>query len=170
MEWFAHAALHGQPGLSFQGCDGLRVFHPVLVRENHSTLIQVFASSPVVENGGQRIAAELHGQRANGQSIVHSRGEIIVGGPMVAASNAHRANLNLSAFSLDPDDIYQRILFHGPNCAASSKSSAADRTAFPFSHSPRQPVSGSISHARPMDHGPPRHGLRISGNERLVSR
>ena len=35
LEWFAHAALHGQPGLGFHGCDGLHVFHPVLVRENH---------------------------------------------------------------------------------------------------------------------------------------
>jgi NAD(P)-dependent dehydrogenase (short-subunit alcohol dehydrogenase family) len=114
LEWFAHAALHGQPGLVFQGCDRLRVFHPVLVRENQFTTVQVFANSPLMENGNQRIAVELRGRRPNGQAITHSRGEIAVGGSVASSPPARRVNLNLPAFSLDPDDVYQRILFHGP--------------------------------------------------------
>src|SRR5438552_3931247 len=31
LEWFAHAALHGNPGLAFHGVDGLRILQPVTV-------------------------------------------------------------------------------------------------------------------------------------------
>jgi hypothetical protein len=113
LEWLAHAALHSQPGLVFHGCDRLRVYHPVTVRESSTTPIEVLAGKAALENGVQRIAVELRGRRTDGRPIVHSRGEILLVADLPRAP-AQMSALNVPAFALDPDDVYQRVLFHGP--------------------------------------------------------
>src|SRR5262249_34531794 len=59
LEWLAHAALHGHPGLAFAGCDGLRVFHPVTVRDGQVTPVRVFAGKATPHDGLHRVPVEL---------------------------------------------------------------------------------------------------------------
>jgi acyl transferase domain-containing protein/NAD(P)-dependent dehydrogenase (short-subunit alcohol dehydrogenase family) len=113
LEWLAHAAMHGHPGMVFHGCDRLKVFHPVLVRDGETTPIQVFAGNATIEDGVQRIPVELRGRRNVGREVVHSRAEMLLGAGS-PRSESRSPDLRLPAFALDPDDVYQHVLFHGP--------------------------------------------------------
>jgi hypothetical protein len=105
--------MHGHPGMVFQGCDRLKVFHPVLVRDGATTPIQVFAGNSAHEGGVQRIPVELRGQRSDDREVVHSRAEVLLGAGS-PRSGSPSPELRLPPFALDPDDVYQRVLFHGP--------------------------------------------------------
>jgi NADP-dependent 3-hydroxy acid dehydrogenase YdfG/acyl carrier protein len=113
VEWLAHAALHGNPGLVFHGLDDLRIFQPVTVREDGAAQVRIHAGRAVRRDGLSRVTAEVRGQRADGRDVVHSRAEIILAAalPPAPAAGAIPA---LPPYALDPDDIYQRVLFHGP--------------------------------------------------------
>jgi NAD(P)-dependent dehydrogenase (short-subunit alcohol dehydrogenase family)/acyl carrier protein len=113
LEWLAHAALHGSPGLVLYGCDQLRVFHPVTVREGKSTLIQVLAGKPAIRDGLHRVPVELRGRRSESGDVVHSRAEMLLAADWPRGS-ARIGEMRLPPFPLDPDDVYQRVLFHGP--------------------------------------------------------
>jgi hypothetical protein len=113
IEWLAHAALHGNPGLAFLGLDNLRIYHPVTVHEGATTPIRVHAGRAARRNGMSRVTAEIRGRRSDGREIVHSRAEIVLAAELLAAPAAGLV-LALPPYSLDPDDVYQRVLFHGP--------------------------------------------------------
>jgi hypothetical protein len=113
VEWLAHAALHGNPGLAFAGLDELRIFQPVTVREGAGTAIRVHAGKASRQNGQSRVTAEVRGKRPDGREVVHSRAEIILTTELPPAPAAGAAP-SLPPFPLDPDDVYQRVLFHGP--------------------------------------------------------
>jgi NAD(P)-dependent dehydrogenase (short-subunit alcohol dehydrogenase family)/acyl carrier protein len=113
VEWLAHAAIHGNPGLQFAGLDGLKIFAPVTVRDGHTTPVSVYASKAVRADGLHRVTAELRSRRADGREMIHSRADVLLatelprGGPV-------QPEPALPPYPLDPDDVYQRVLFHGP--------------------------------------------------------
>ncbi len=113
VEWLAHAALHGNPGLTFHGFDDLRIYHPVTVHEGGATPLRVHAARAVRRNGLSLVVAEIRGQRPDGREVVHSRAEIILAADLPAAPAVDAVPV-LPAYALDPDDVYQRVLFHGP--------------------------------------------------------
>jgi hypothetical protein len=113
VEWLAHAALHGNPGLQFHGLDDLKIFHPVTVRPGAATAVRVFAGKAVRRDGLHRVAAEVRGRRADGREVVHSRADVLLAAELPPAPAAG-AELSLPPYPLDPDDVYQRVLFHGP--------------------------------------------------------
>jgi acyl transferase domain-containing protein/NAD(P)-dependent dehydrogenase (short-subunit alcohol dehydrogenase family)/acyl carrier protein len=113
VEWLAHAALHGNPGLAFHGLDDLRIFHPVTIQPGRATPISVHAGKAVRRDGQSRVMAEVRGRRPDGREVVHSRAEVILVSDLPTAPAAGSA-LALPRYPLDPDDVYQRILFHGP--------------------------------------------------------
>jgi NADP-dependent 3-hydroxy acid dehydrogenase YdfG len=57
VEWLAHAALHGNPGLLFHGLDDLRIFQPVTVREDGATQVRIHAGRAVRRDGLSRVTA-----------------------------------------------------------------------------------------------------------------
>ena len=114
LEWMAHAALHGHPGWTFHGCDGLRIFHPATIRDGETVRIQAMASRASGRGGDQRVTVELHGPRAGGRSTTFSRAEILLGSTPLADGEARLEIPRLAPLALDPDDVYQRVLFHGP--------------------------------------------------------
>ena len=113
VEWLAHAALHGNPGLAFAGLDDLRIFHPVTVHAGGATPVRVHAARAVRRDGVSRVTAEVRGRRADGREVVHSRAEVILASDLPPAPAAGTAP-ELPPYPLDPDDVYQRVLFHGP--------------------------------------------------------
>jgi NAD(P)-dependent dehydrogenase (short-subunit alcohol dehydrogenase family) len=120
MEWLAHAALHGNPGLTFHGFDGVRVLHGVILEEESSCTIRVLAGKPVREGLLTRVPVELRstqGVRKNGPAgaeTLHVRGEVILairlpepdGGP---------PELPLHPYKHNQEEIYDQFLFHGPD-------------------------------------------------------
>ena len=99
--------------MAFHGLDDLRIYHPVTVREGSATPVRVHAAMAMRRNGQSRVTAEVRGRRADGREIVHSRAEVILTTELPPAPAAEVIPV-LPAYPLDPDDVYQKVLFHGP--------------------------------------------------------
>jgi acyl transferase domain-containing protein/NAD(P)-dependent dehydrogenase (short-subunit alcohol dehydrogenase family) len=111
LEWLAHAAILGQPGLHFQGIDGLRVHRGVFVEEIVTYPIRVYVGTPVRANGQVVIPTELRGGPLD-REVVHSRAEVILGDrPATTIPSAHPVDLR--PYRRGIDEIYDQILFHG---------------------------------------------------------
>ncbi|MFO0807665.1 MAG: SDR family NAD(P)-dependent oxidoreductase [Gemmataceae bacterium] len=112
LQWLAHAAMHGNPGLAFAGCDNLRVLHPLIVAENRVTAVRAVAGKPTRENSVYRVVVELRGER-DGRDIAFSRADVLLADTLPAAPSRDPWPA-LPSYALDVDDVYQRVLFHGP--------------------------------------------------------
>jgi NAD(P)-dependent dehydrogenase (short-subunit alcohol dehydrogenase family) len=113
LEWLAHAALHGHPGLAFAGFDGLHVLNGVFVEEDRTVRVQFFTGKPSKEDGGGlRVPVEMHGERRDGRDVVHSRAEIVLA-PKLPAPEAPAADPELGPYEQSVEEAYARALFHG---------------------------------------------------------
>jgi hypothetical protein len=113
LEWFAHAALHGHPGLVFHGVDGLRVYLPVTVTEARPTAVRVFAGKARREDGLHRVPVELRTARADGREAVNCRAEVVLAAALPSAPRPATPPA-LAPYPAGVDDVYNELLFHGP--------------------------------------------------------
>jgi Polyketide synthase dehydratase len=113
VEWLAHAALHGNPGLAFCGIDSLKIFYPVAVAEGRPAGVRALAGRALVADGVFRVPVELRGAKADGREVTFSRAEVLLAADLPRGVRP-LAEPALPPYSLDTDDVYQRVLFHGP--------------------------------------------------------
>ena len=113
LEWLAHGALHGNPGLRFVGVDDFRVFKGVLVQSSESFEVRVCADAARRRGDDFVVTTELCSGGNNGRRVLHARADIILASrqPDPAAPNAS-ADLPASERSIEA--IYSETLFHGP--------------------------------------------------------
>ena len=71
-EWFAHAALHENPGLLLQGLEDMRVLNGIRLKED-SKLIRLFAGKARRRQGVYEVDLELRNGVREGKDILHSR-------------------------------------------------------------------------------------------------
>jgi hypothetical protein len=120
MEWLAHAALHGNPGLAFHGFDGVRVLHGVILEEETCCTIRVLAAKPVQEGPLTRVPVELRstqGARKKGSTeaeTLHVRGEVILA-VRLPEPDAGPPDFSLYPYRRNQAEIYAQLLFHGPD-------------------------------------------------------
>ena len=113
LEWLAHGALHGNPGLRFVGVDDLRVFKGLLLEPGESRRVRVCAAPARRQGDHFLVTAELCSGGSNGRRVLHARAEIVLGSsrPDPAAATA---SADLPALGQSIDHIYSETLFHGP--------------------------------------------------------
>jgi len=120
MEWLAHAALHGNPGLTFHGFDGVRVLHGVILEEESCCTIRVLAGKPVQEGPLTRVPVQL---RSTQEAVkkgpvraetVHVRGEVILA-VRLPEPDAGPPDFSLYPYRRNQAEIYAQLLFHGPD-------------------------------------------------------
>ncbi len=115
LEWLAHGALHGHPGLAFHGVDGLRVLRGVFVEEEVPCPVRVHAGKADRRDGLYYVPTELRGT-VDGREVVHARAEVALATtlpppadrPPAATNGEHRP------YRRGPAEIYAEVLFHGP--------------------------------------------------------
>ncbi|MGE3805961.1 MAG: SDR family NAD(P)-dependent oxidoreductase [Gemmataceae bacterium] len=113
MEWLAHAALHGNPGLVFHGLDELRVLKGLRLDPAAHKRVRVVAGKAQKRDGHWLVPAELHSSDERGRERLHARTHVVLGsGAMGTAPEPVR--LNVSAATRSVADLYASILFHGP--------------------------------------------------------
>ena len=76
-EWFAHAALHENPGLLLQGLEDMRVLNGIRLKED-SKLIRLFAGKARRRQGVYEVDLELRNGVREGKDILHSRARAIL--------------------------------------------------------------------------------------------
>ncbi len=107
VEWLAHGALHGNPGLGFCGLDDLRVFKGVILRDGPKT-IRVDAAKAVRDGSTFRVAVELLGEGG----VPHSRATVLLSArPLTAPAAA--APVTLTPYARSAAEAYRQVLFHG---------------------------------------------------------
>jgi NAD(P)-dependent dehydrogenase (short-subunit alcohol dehydrogenase family)/acyl carrier protein len=114
LEWLAHGALHQNPGLVFHGCDDLRVLHGVILDTTTAPRLRVDAGKAVKRDGLFVAPVELRGIRSDGREVLHARAEVVLANQLPSAPAAASAP-HCDPYTRSPEDIYQGLLFHGPD-------------------------------------------------------
>jgi hypothetical protein len=117
-EWFAHGALHENPGLQLHGLDELRVLKGIRIQNSPKT-IRLFAGK-IRKNGSvYEIDLELRNGVREGKDIVHSRSRAVLteeleNPPEFDLPERFQSN----GYPRSPEEIYEKILFHGKQLQA----------------------------------------------------
>jgi acyl transferase domain-containing protein/acyl carrier protein/NAD(P)-dependent dehydrogenase (short-subunit alcohol dehydrogenase family) len=108
VEWLAHAAMHGNPGLVFRGFDELRILKGVRIDGKERVAIRVAAGAVVREGEVYRVPVELYGAG----DALHARGEILLADATEVAPKP-AAMPKLKRFAGPARRVYREYLFHG---------------------------------------------------------
>jgi acyl transferase domain-containing protein/NAD(P)-dependent dehydrogenase (short-subunit alcohol dehydrogenase family)/acyl carrier protein len=111
VEWLAHAALHGHPGLAFHGFDQLRVLKGVIVNPAQPPLVRVLAGPALQRDGRTVVPVELHGQGGHGRDLLHARAEVVLV-PQLPAAPAAAPAVATQPYPHTQADLYPGLLFH----------------------------------------------------------
>ena len=125
LEWLAHGALHENAGLKFHGCDDLRVLHGVVLDEDAPPTLRVLAGKAAKKEGFYRTPVELRGVRGDGRETLYARAEIVLATELPAGSAAPPVAAR-PLHSFTPEEIYRRVLFHGPDMQCMESVEACD--------------------------------------------
>ncbi len=113
LEWLAHAAMHGNPGLVFHGVNDLRILRGVQFDADTSVPLRIWAGKPQKRESFFVVPVEMRGQR-DGRESIHSRAEIVLAARLPAAPAPSEA-IALPPAEFDVATAYERFLFHGPD-------------------------------------------------------
>jgi len=113
LEWLAHGALHGNPGLRFVGVDDLRVFKGVLVHADESLRVRICADKAQKRGDEFLVVAELCSGGSNGRRVLHARASVVLAAKQPDAGTAMVSG-DIPALDQSIEKIYSETLFHGP--------------------------------------------------------
>jgi len=108
-EYFAHAALHANPGLQFHGFNELRVLKGAILKDGRALTLRVLAGKPARGPEGFAVPLELWGAER-----IHARAEVLLIERLPNAPHAAPESIALPDHALSLEKIYAEQLFHGP--------------------------------------------------------
>jgi NAD(P)-dependent dehydrogenase (short-subunit alcohol dehydrogenase family) len=113
MEWFAHGALHQNPGLILHGLDDIRVLKGIrLEHEKHR--IRLFTGKLKKTDEFYDVPVELRGASEGGQDLIHAQARAILSDHMVPPPPHQFSKAMIAgAYTKNIKDVYDEILFHG---------------------------------------------------------
>jgi hypothetical protein len=115
VEWLAHGALHGNPGLRFHGFNDLRICKGVVFDEYTPCVLRVMAGKAEKKESFHLVPLELHSSSTNGHDQLHARAEIVLATRLPEGIRSI-SELPSSPFVPHNGVIYDRDrLFHGPD-------------------------------------------------------
>ncbi len=120
LEWLAHAALHENPGLVFQGVNDLKIFKGVILGEGDSADVELWSGKAKLKGETLVAIAELRGtSRRNGQgSVLHARAEILIGERPAHMNGTPPLEPVIGEYTRSADSHYENHLFHGEHFRA----------------------------------------------------
>jgi acyl transferase domain-containing protein/NAD(P)-dependent dehydrogenase (short-subunit alcohol dehydrogenase family)/acyl carrier protein len=129
LEWLAHAALHGNPGLQFIGIDNLRITSGVQIEAGATATLKALAGRAVKQEKAYVVPVELRGRRKDGREVVHSRADVLLSATVPTPPVADRAP-EVQPYPHPVDEVYKYFLFHGPDLHAIERVDGLTETAF----------------------------------------
>jgi hypothetical protein len=124
LEWLAHGALHENAGLAFHGCDDLRVLQGVVL-DGPAPTLRVLAGKAVKKDGFYITPVELRGVRDGGRETLHARADMVLATDLPQAPAARRVAVR-PKHVFASEEIYRRVLFHGPDMQCLESVEACD--------------------------------------------
>jgi NAD(P)-dependent dehydrogenase (short-subunit alcohol dehydrogenase family)/acyl carrier protein len=112
-EWFAHGALHENPGLVLQGLDDIRVMKGIRL-EQDTKLIRLLAGKPQKNGKHYEVPLELRDGKMMGKDILHAKARAILSDDLAPApAYQFSKTMVAKAYSKKVAEVYDEILFHG---------------------------------------------------------
>ncbi|HEY3307612.1 MAG TPA: SDR family NAD(P)-dependent oxidoreductase [Desulfuromonadaceae bacterium] len=78
VEWLAHGALHGNPGLRCHGFNDLRICKGVVFERNTPYTVRIMAGRAEKRDSLYIVTTELIGTGRDGRALLHARAEIVL--------------------------------------------------------------------------------------------
>lgn len=120
-EWFAHGALHANPGLQLLGLDDMRVLKGIRL-ETDKRLIRLLAGKTTANGRIFEVDLELRNGNNGQNEVVHTSAKAILADrleqPPLFSLPSIAPN---DRFPFTIDEIYEKILFHGEQLRGISK-------------------------------------------------
>ena len=129
LEWLAHAALHGHPGLVFHGFNDLRVTQGVTVEAAAAVPLRALAGKATRQDRLFVVPVELRGRRKDGREVLHSRAEIVLAAALPKPPPADRPP-TVAPAPFTVEQAYADVLFHGPDLRAVERIEGVSEDAF----------------------------------------
>ncbi len=113
IEWLAHAAVHNNPGLKFQGLNDLRVLKGIILDSRQTYNLQAMTGKAIKSDGLHVVPVELSGHDGQGRAVAHARARVVLAAGYGLA-RPPRSRLDLEHYPHASADIYgDQRLFHG---------------------------------------------------------
>ncbi len=87
VEWMAHAAMHGHPGMVFHGMNDFAVLKGIILDEDESVNLALNVLPPRESEAGRLVPVQLISQQ-EGRSRVHARAQVLLGNNVAKAVSA----------------------------------------------------------------------------------
>jgi NAD(P)-dependent dehydrogenase (short-subunit alcohol dehydrogenase family)/acyl carrier protein len=112
-EWFAHSALHNNPGLFLCGFDDMRILQGVRI-EQEKRIVRLMAAKARKKRSAWEVAVELRDGFKNGIEVIHSRAKAVMS-ETLSPPPTYRVPVELKAnhYPRSVEEVYTKILFHG---------------------------------------------------------
>ncbi|QDU22137.1 type I polyketide synthase [Urbifossiella limnaea] len=114
LEFLAHAALHGHPGLVFHGFNDLRITAGVKLDPGDSLAVRAYAGKAARQDKLFLVPVELRGKKKDGREVIKSRAEVILVSALPKPPAADRPPA-VAPYPHPMADVYRDLLFHGPD-------------------------------------------------------
>jgi hypothetical protein len=112
-EWFAHGALHENPGLVLHGLDDIRVLKGIRL-DSKKKQIRLLAGKLKRNGEFYEVPVELRDGQKDGREIIHSSARAILSDQLPSAPSYQFSKAMVAkAYSKKTEDVYDKILFHG---------------------------------------------------------
>jgi hypothetical protein len=112
-EWFAHGALHTNPGLVLAGIDDIRVLKGIRL-ENEKKQIRLLTGKLKKSGVFYEVEIELRSGRSKGQDSIHSRARAVLSDRLPPSPDYQFSKAMVAkAYTKKMEDVYDKILFHG---------------------------------------------------------
>jgi NAD(P)-dependent dehydrogenase (short-subunit alcohol dehydrogenase family) len=112
-EWFAHGALHENPGLVLHGLDDIRVMKGIRL-EQDTKLIRLLAGKPHKNGEHYEVPVELRDGKRMNKNILHAKARAILSDDLAPApAYQFSKNMVTKAYGKKVEEVYDEILFHG---------------------------------------------------------
>ena len=112
-EWFAHGALHENPGLVLHGLDDIRVMKGIRMEQDQKH-IRLLAGKLQKNGEFYEVAVELRDGKLIGKDILHAQAKAILSDSLPSAPDYQFSKTMVAkAYTRKIKDVYDKILFHG---------------------------------------------------------
>ena len=113
IEWLAHGAMHGNPGLAFHGFNQFKVLKGLVLEGDSAAQVTVSTGTPQSRDGLLAVPVQFTSRNSSGKSTLHATAEVLLAEFLPAAPNVTPAVKRNGILS---KSVYgDGRLFHGPD-------------------------------------------------------
>jgi acyl carrier protein/NAD(P)-dependent dehydrogenase (short-subunit alcohol dehydrogenase family) len=113
IEWLAHGAMHGNPGLAFHGFNQFKVLKGLVLEGDSAAQVTVSAGAPQSRDGLLAVPVQFTSRNGSGKPTLHATAEVLLAdflptAPSIAPAVKRNGILSKSVYG-------DGRLFHGPD-------------------------------------------------------